>query len=948
MALLAGALLGAAALPASPGRGDDPRAVVLHAYRAVEGDSAKRVAARWAERVRRDPRDRVAQLGLATVARLTYDFAAAERWYAGLLAAEPNASAPRPDRIGIYARLGQAQVFEARRQLPQADSLYARAAADARVVGDSAAASYALLNTFALRVSTVGLTKAQPVLDSAARLIPPGALDLAAQYHCARAAALVPAGQLDTAMAEISAGITAADRANVPATRARCMSNAGRVARARGQLDTAAATLRQAAALQERLHDFHGLDRTLLYEAQVFMLQGRYGDAKATLDRALRTATQYADSSSVGSAHLGLADVALSMGDYPEAADHLAQAVPRFEAQGDRDRANVARVWQAQLAASLGDFTEARRRTLEVLDWYTRAGNTEGQGVQFRALARYATRAGDWHAADEALRTAHELARQHDLRLLEQKLVYDEGQLARARGDLAGAERAFVAYLQTLPPNASVQRFEVQTRLAELHALGGQYGRAEDELRSAADALDHWRASLGDAELRVLAFQATSSEASDVTSSMTTALSLLARNGRAQAAFALAERRRARELADRLIQAEALTAGGDDAGRRARWQSYRAPAAEIASLIPDDSTALLEYVAGANGVPTTVFVLTRVGNEASAQTLLSARALPPLDSLAPAVGRFAALVESGADPRPLARALGAALLDSAIAELGPQVTRLVVVPDGVLHRLPFDALRLADGRYAVERFAVSAAPSASVVTELWRHREGDSRARGPARLLALGDPAFHETAETTGAPATRGPTSGAVYRSAFAANAGLPRLVASGDEARDVARYSPRSEVRLRGDASEAFLKHAALASFDVIHFATHALVDERSVAHTAIALAPGGGEDGFLTPGELAALPLRADLVVLSACRTAGGVVVAGEGVQGLTGPLLGAGARSVVATQWRIDDRAAVGLVDAFYQGLAAGLPAAEALRAAKLEALRRGAPASEWAAF
>jgi CHAT domain-containing protein len=117
---------------------------------------------------------------------------------------------------------------------------------------------------------------------------------------------------------------------------------------------------------------------------------------------------------------------------------------------------------------------------------------------------------------------------------------------------------------------------------------------------------------------------------------------------------------------------------------------------------------------------------------------------------------------------------------------------------------------------------------------------------------------------------------------------------------------------------------------------------------HTALALAPGNGEDGFVTPGELTRLQLAADLVVLSACRTAGGVVVDGEGVQGLTAPLLAAGARSVVATSWRVGDERTVGLVEDFYAELARGRPVIEALQTAKLEALHRRTPAAVWGAF
>jgi CHAT domain-containing protein len=133
-----------------------------------------------------------------------------------------------------------------------------------------------------------------------------------------------------------------------------------------------------------------------------------------------------------------------------------------------------------------------------------------------------------------------------------------------------------------------------------------------------------------------------------------------------------------------------------------------------------------------------------------------------------------------------------------------------------------------------------------------------------------------------------------------------------------------------------------------VLHFATHALADDHSLARTALVLAPGAGDDGLVGPGDLAAAELNADLVVLSACRSAGGVLVTGEGIQGLTAPLLAAGARAVVASQWRIGDRSTVRLMEGFYRALAGGLPAGEALRAAKLEAVRQRVPASDWAAF
>jgi CHAT domain-containing protein len=118
--------------------------------------------------------------------------------------------------------------------------------------------------------------------------------------------------------------------------------------------------------------------------------------------------------------------------------------------------------------------------------------------------------------------------------------------------------------------------------------------------------------------------------------------------------------------------------------------------------------------------------------------------------------------------------------------------------------------------------------------------------------------------------------------------------------------------------------------------------------ARSALVLAPGGGESGFVGPEELANLRLDADLVVLSSCRSGGGVVVNGEGLQGLTAPLVQAGARSVAATQWEIGDQAALRFIEAFYRHLAEGHPVGEALRFAKLDLMRHGAAPRQWAAF
>jgi hypothetical protein len=348
-------------------------------------------------------------------------------------------------------------------------------------------------------------------------------------------------------------------------------------------------------------------------------------------------------------------------------------------------------------------------------------------------------------------------------------------------------------------------------------------------------------------------------------------------------------------------------------------------AAALAALIPDDRTAILEYVTGASGAPTTLFVVTKPSQDGVA---VQAHALASADSLIGPLTRFLARIQVEADVAPLARTLGGMLLDSALAGLGGRATRLIMVPDGPLHRVPWDLLRLPDGRYVVQQYSISVTPSAAILAALWRHPRAGHTSEDPVRLLAFGDPTYGAAGSDT--------------------TERLARLEGSGREARLVARYSPESAVRLRTEASAAYLEHEPLEAYRVIHFATHALVDERSATRTVLALAPDSSNSGLVGPGDLAALRLDADLIVLSGCRTAGGVLVEGEGVQGLTAPLMQAGARSVVASQWRIGDRGTVPFIQDLYRALAESLPVGDALRQAKLEALHRGVPPREWAAF
>lgn len=928
--LLAGAALAALATPVAALQvAAGPRDVVHGAERAVADDSAAAVGARWTAALRRDSTDREAALGLASLARLTYDFATAERLFRGIL----ERGGAGQDEWTVQARIGLYRVANARGNNPLADSLAELALRDARLIGDRGGEMDALIGLSGTRSAGGPEDPGLATLDSLRRLLPPGDGRERSEYLCRLGLIRGIAGD-SGARRLIREGAHMARRLGERQLAGHCLEAHALVFSLQGVPDSVFPIMARAETLLQATRSHASLARLYSRRSDELQARGRLGEAKAALDRVLAEAALSRNPLRTAFAYGGLGMLALRVGDLATAAEWFERAAALNDSLGRDEGAMIARQNRAEVLAASGDLEAARTALAATLDEAERFGFFEDVVLAHQQLARVAMRRGEWSEAERQLAAAGRKARSRGLDGMALNLDYDRGVLALGAGSPAEAERLFGGFLSRIAPEDRLVRHATRVRLAEVAARRGDLARAEREIAAAGRELEEWRESLDDDELRRYAFSATVLGEYDAQSPTARVLAALAAGGRAEAAFALAEQRRARLLADRLNQGQVLR---EVAGTTSAPAHRAGPlsAAEIAAALPDSETAILEYVAGSEGAPSTVFVLSRSG--------VRAAVLPGADTLGPAIRRLVALLESGARPDGLLKSLGDALLEPAARLLPAGTTQLLVVPDGPMHRLPFDALRLADGRPAVERWAIGLAPSASLAATIWRRPAPPDTGAIRSRVLALGDPEFRLEVASSG---TR---DADIFRSAFAAEGGLPRLEASGEEARTVARYARGGAVvRTRDEASEAWLKHAPLERFGVIHLATHALVDERTLTRTALALAPGGREDGFLSPAELGGLRLDADMVVLSACRTAGGVTVAGEGVQGLTTPLMAAGARSVVATQWRVGDRSTVRLVADLYDGLARGRPVVNALREAKLAALHRGAPPGEWAGF
>jgi len=252
--------------------------------------------------------------------------------------------------------------------------------------------------------------------------------------------------------------------------------------------------------------------------------------------------------------------------------------------------------------------------------------------------------------------------------------------------------------------------------------------------------------------------------------------------------------------------------------------------------------------------------------------------------------------------------------------------RVVIVADGLLQLLPFGALPMPGNPDTVllDRIEVGYLPSVSVLAAI--REEGKTRQPAPKDLAVIYDPIYRTVADPIVASGERSGTRQ------------FSRLINTVQEADDILALFPDG-THLRASREKANKDLCArLGDYRLIHFATHGFIDtdhpDRSSLVLSLYDSGGQPQDGHLTLAEISTLNLNADLVVLSACKTAVGKEVRGEGLVSLARGFMHAGAPRVVATLWQVSDNHSPKLMKEFYhQMLVEKLPPAQALRQAQL---------------
>jgi CHAT domain-containing protein/Tfp pilus assembly protein PilF len=409
---------------------------------------------------------------------------------------------------------------------------------------------------------------------------------------------------------------------------------------------------------------------------------------------------------------------------------------------------------------------------------------------------------------------------------------------------------------------------------------------------------------------------------------------------------------------------------------------------EIQREVLDPDTVLLEYALGEKRswlwavTPTTLesFELpSRTAIDTSARRLyglLTARQ-PRADESASA--RSARIADADRNLRSESAALAKMLLGDAAADLGEawRGKRLLMVAPEVLQYIPFTALvdPAAAPRLLVDDHEVISLPSASVLSVV--RKQTENRPRPPKQLAVLADPVFEADDPRIGAIARKLPGPSAMARKdveqpdvspvarAMRSMEGasgtrvprLSRLPFSREEARAIAGLvAPAQRLEATDfSASRATALSRDLANYRLVHFATHGFFNGEQPELSGLVLSlvdsEGRAQDGFLRLTDIYNLRLPADVVVLSACQSALGKEVRGEGLVGLTRGFMYAGAQRVVATLWQVDDLATAELMRRFYEAmLKERMPPSAALRSAQRALARdpRWRSPFYWSAF
>ena len=675
------------------------------------------------------------------------------------------------------------------------------------------------------------------------------------------------------------------------ALEAAVLHNIGFVYYSRGQWDKAFDYTNRAVRLREALGDSLGAANSLNNSCGIEAKRESYAQAASCFEKLAGLRRSLEDRQGEALALSNLASAYIGLNRHAEAIRSLTEALGPMRESGDLARQGRALYLMAKAHLACSQLDEARASLDEALALTDPVRQTLGAET---LRASYQTRS----------RLPHELR-------VDLLMRFDEREPGRGYGEEAfyAAERIRARSLLDMLAEARPAANAVPIELVH------QRNNVESSLTSAAEH-----------RLRLMARPHTKTEVANADQKI-------------------------RELASQFEEADAQLKA-----RSPHFHSIIEPrlltAAEIRRDLLDADTILLEYMLGAE--KSYLWALTR---DSFSSHVLPKRAV--IEATARRAWEHLSAMPGASEKGAEIQALSRMLLGPVEARLGRK--RLAIVAEGAVLYIPFQALPLPsrpDVRLVAEHETVVLVSPSTLA--LIRH-ETANRTRPSRDVAVLADPVFDSADLRLTArhdPSAALPERAELRRSAEESGLlHLERLRATRREAEAISAVTPRGRTLMALDfhANRKTAESPALADYRVLHFATHGLLNNVHPELSGIVLSlvdqNGQPRPGFLQVHEIYNLKLNADLVVLSACQTALGKEVRGEGLMGLSRAFMYAGAARVLATLWQVPDLATAELMKRFYSGMFRdGLAPAAALRSAQASLAREprwGAP-YYWAGF
>jgi len=283
------------------------------------------------------------------------------------------------------------------------------------------------------------------------------------------------------------------------------------------------------------------------------------------------------------------------------------------------------------------------------------------------------------------------------------------------------------------------------------------------------------------------------------------------------------------------------------------------------------------------------------------------------DSLKVVVKNFLSSIKNLSDSEEQSSKLYDLLIKPAISKI--ETEELVIIPHGILHYLPFQALQDEKGKYLLEKHQISYLPSASVMKYIIPKKRDKGKT-----ILALGNPKLNKTS--------------------------FAPIPFAEQEVKAIAKLFSKSKVLIGAEATEEKFRQLA-PDYDILHLACHAELNPDYPLYSGLLLSSSEEQDGELDVHELFTMDLNASLVVLSACQTGLGKLTKGDELVGLSRAFIYAGTPSVISSLWMVEDESTSYLMEQFYNNLKK-YNKAESLQKAQLQTKKKYKNLRSWASF